>query len=54
MVTDYNFLNDIYGSDAINTDLYRRARDVDYAANLLINEKDLLTTNAHKIAVSCI
>jgi len=40
-----NFLSDIFGSDKINADLYRRSKEVDYAAKLFLNHNNLLESS---------
>lgn len=47
MMMDDNFMYKIYGSDKIFTDLYKRAKEVDYAAKMFINHDNLLTSSEH-------
>ena len=42
-----HFLSDTYRSDKLYHDLYKKAKDVDTAAQLFVNDNDLLTSSTN-------
>ena len=42
-----HFLSDIYRSDKLYHDLYKKAKDIDTAAQLFVNDNDLLTSSTN-------
>ena len=42
-----HFLSDIYRSDKLYHDLYKKAKDIDTAAQLFVNDNNLLTSSTN-------